>query len=331
MKNNITKFLLLGMMIIIGLSACKKDKPTDQKQSEAVQKYLELKSKMGAFNASSGQMNNFMSVIEASQFKNMMSDSTVTDTIPCDTTGFWDYWTCATVTEYDNEDGTHTTVYDYGDGCDEFGSLTKGKITYIWKNEGNNYYSKVLYDHYYSFGMEMNGFSEYSFTSDGDTYFRYDSGMVSSDSTVYPGLIINWSGESTGKDDITIVYDSGETYKYTSDFSNQWDNSSYTVLVGDYTYTSEPDGYEYHYQVTEPLVYNYECTGTWVAVSGIESIHYKDPIETYDFTIDYGVGDCDNLATVTENGETYTIDFGELMVQYVGEDIIRNSGGKNKR
>jgi len=224
-----------------------------------------------------------------------------------------------------NGDGTFTTIYDYGDGCDEFGYLAKGKITYIWKNVGNDYYSKVLYDHYYNYGMEMNGYSEYSFISDGNSYFEYDSAQGSKDSLVSPGIVFYWSGTSTGKDDISIVYDNGEKYTYTSNYSNKWDNSTYTVLEGEYTCISEPDGYEYHYLVTTPLFYNYACTNTWVAVSGVETIHYKDVAESYDFLIDYGNGNCDNLATITENGETSVVDFGELIYEYCGEDVVSDS------
>jgi hypothetical protein len=225
------------------------------------------------------------------------------------------------VTETDNGDGSYTTIYDYGDGCDEFGAMTRGKVTYIWKNTGDDYYSKVLYDHYYCYGMEMNGYSEYNFVSDGNSYFEFDSAVGPNDSMVSPGVVFYWSGTSTGKDDFTIQYDNGDKYAYKSNYSNKWDNSTYTVLEGEYHCTSDPDNYEYHYRVTSPLIYNYECPDTWVPVSGIESIQFRDTAETYEFTIDYGSGSCDNLATVTEDGETSVIDFGELIMEYCEDEI----------
>jgi hypothetical protein len=337
MKAKIGKLALLGLILFAVIYSCKKEQNPDANQSDVVKRYLEFKTKMNAMNASFGQMSNFLSVIGASELRNnglhlksATGDTIYTDSIPCDTSGYWDYWTCATVTEFDNGDGTHTTIYDYGDGCDEFGSLTKGKITYIWSNAGNDYYSKVLYEKYYSYGMEMNGFSEYSFTSDGDSYFDYDSTQVSKDSGSSPGIVFYWSGTSTGKDNISIEYDSGEKYTYTSNYSNKWDNSTYTVLEGEYTCTSEPDNYNYHYLVTSPLLYNYECPDTWIAVSGVETIHYKDTAETYDFIIDYGDGSCDNLASVTENGETSVVDFGKLIYEYC-EDVVSDSSTVNLR
>lgn len=335
MKDTLSRLVLLGLVFPLVIFSCNREENTDPQQSDVVQRYLEFKTKMNAMNASMGQMSNFLAVIGASQMRNSglrlksaNGDSVYTDSIPCDTSGYWDYFTCATVSEFDNGDGTHTTIYDYGEGCDEFGSLTKGKITYIWKNDGEDYYSKVLYEQYYTYGMEMNGYSEYSFTSDGNSYFEYDSTNAGKDTGSSPGVIFNWSGTSTGKDNISIEYDNGEKYTYTSNYSNRWDNSSYTVLEGEFTCDSEPDDYEYHYLVTSPIFYNYECAETWIAVSGVETIHFKDTSETFDFIIDYGSGSCDNLATVTENGETTVVDFGELIYQYC-EDAVSDSATVN--
>jgi hypothetical protein len=338
MKFKTVVSVLFGVFAFAVLISCKHDESDELTQSDVVERYLEFKTKLNAVNANFGPMGNFLSVIAASQLhsnrfelKSALGDTVFTDSIPGDTSGYWNYWTCATVTEFDNGDGTRTTVYDYGDGCNEYGSLIRGKITYIWKNEGDDYYSKVLYDHYYSYGMEMNGYSEYSFTSDGNSYFEYDSSGIKNDSADSPVVNFYWSGASTGKDDMTVILDSGEKYAYSSNFSNKWENSSSTVLEGEYVYTSETEGYEYHYLVTLPLFYNYECPDTWIPVSGIETIHYVDPDETYDFLIDYGNETCDNLATVTENGETSVIDFGELITVYCGTDGSDSVSVGNKR
>jgi hypothetical protein len=337
MKPKAIKPILIVLFVIIGFLSCNKDKSTNPKQNDIIDRYLEFKTKMSAFSENTGQMSNFMNVIGASQLnrnslklKAAKHKTALLDSLPPDdSTGYWDNWTCATVTEFDNNDGTHTTIFDYGSGCDEYGSMTKGKITYVWKNEGNDYYSKVLYEHFYSYGLEMNGYSEYSFTSDGNSYIEYDTTGIYGDSiTTTGGVAFYWSGSSTGSDTMTMVYDSGERYSYTSRFNNKWDNTSFTVLEGEYNCKSEPDSYSYHYVVNEPLVTNYECPNAWVPVMGIEAIHYKDLKEVYDFTIDYGEGACDNLATITENGESTIIDFGELLEIYCGTDSITTRGGK---
>jgi hypothetical protein len=328
-------FILVSLFM---LTSCKKDQSSDANLSDVVKRYLEFRTKMSAMNASEGQMSNFLSIIGASQLRNnklslktATGDSVYTDSVVVDTTNYWDYYTCATVTETDNGDGTNTTVYDYGDGCDEFGALTKGKITYIWKNTGDDYYSKVLYEHYSCYGMEMNGTSEYTFTSDGNSYFEYDTVTSSKDSSgSSPGVLFYWSGTSTCKEEMSIVYDNGDKFMYAANYSNKWDNSTYTVLEGEYTCTSDPNVYEYHYLVTFPLFYNYECADTWIPVSGIETIQFRDTAEMYDFKIDYGNGNCDNLATVTENGESSVVDFGDLIVIYC-EDVSGDSITVNYR
>lgn len=317
----------LVTLIALAAVSCKKETTNDTPQSEEVKNYLELKTKMSAIQATSGQMNNFMDVIAASQLnsnglslESNTGDSVVKDSLPVDDGDFWNYWTCATVTETNNGDGTITTVYDYGDGCEEYGSMMRGKISYIWRNTENNYYSKVIYENYYSWGMEMDGYSEYSFTSSGDSYFEYTNEDGNSDSVVSPGIVFNWSGTSTGNENMTVTFDNGDSYSYTSLYNNEWDNSSYTLLEGEYTYISQSAGYEYSYYISVPLVYNYECTDTWVPVSGIEEIHYVNGTETYDFVTNYGNGSCDNLAEVTENGITTVVDFGDLYTIYAEEN-----------
>jgi hypothetical protein len=257
-----------------------------------------------------------------------------TDSIYWDTTNYWAPVTCARVTDTINEDGTHTTVYDYGVGCDEYGSLTKGKITYIWKEENNSYYSEVIYDHYYSYGVEMNGNSRYTFTSDGNSYYSSGSKENYGDSTVtIMPIIFNWSGTSTGHDDVTMIYDDGNTTTYKSDYSNVWDSVSYKVLEGDYYYSSTAEDYVYHYKVSEPLITDYRCTNAWVPVSGIETITTVEKGQTDEYSLNYGNGTCDNLAELTQNGETSIIDFGEIYKAVEGNDstVVSPAGRKGRR
>jgi hypothetical protein len=328
MKKIISNGFVLVIILLAGVVACEKNHSNNGTQTEKVKKLLELEARMNALNSGTGKMTNFMSVIGYSQYKNgeLTIDSSgsvpgSTDSIYKDSTNYWTPVTCAKVSDYDNNDGTHTTIYDYGDGCEEFGSLIRGKITYIWKNENNSYYSKVIYDSYYSYGTLMNGFSEYSFTSDGNSYYMADTVKYTGDSTVTVMPIeFNWSGTSTGHDEITMVYDDGNTTVYSSDYSNIWDSNSYKVLEGDYHYSSEAEGYEYHYHVNQPLITDYKCSDTWVPVSGIETITTTEKGETSEYTLNYGNGSCDNLAELTQNGETSVVDFGNIFKAIEGGD-----------
>jgi len=333
MKKKVLNAIVVVITLLAGMVSCDKNKTDNVDPAEKVARLLELEARMNAINSGTGKMTGFMSVIGYSQYKDGQlniegtgSEPGSSDSITIDTANYWTPFTCAIVTDIENEDGTHTTTYDYGDGCDEYGSLSKGKITYIWKNDDNNYYSEVIYDHYYSYGVEMNGTSTYTFTSDGNSYYSAGYSEDGSDSTVtIMPVVFNWSGTSTGKDEITMIYDDGNSTYYKSDYSNVWDSISYKVLEGDFYFSSTSDGYEYHYLVTEPLITDYTCTEAWVPVSGIEIITTTENGETQEYYLNYGVGICDNLAELTQNGKTSIIDFGELYILIEGDDGTVNS------
>jgi hypothetical protein len=330
----VLSFILIILSVIV---SCTKSKTENQNLSKGAEKFLELKTRINAINAGSGQMSDFLSVIGRSQLKQgdiaisgTNIDSSYVDSISVDPGGYWGSFTCARVTESDNPDGTHTTIYDYGTGCDEYGSMYKGKVTYIWSNTGNNYYSKVIYEGYYCYGVTMNGISEYSFTSDGKSYYSSGTGISTGDSTISSSpVVFNWSGSSTAHEDITMVINDSASYSYKSSYSNKWDSAAYTVLQGSYYCKNEKAGYrsEYNYDVTSPLVTNYKCTDSWVPVSGVEVITDTENDITNTYSVDYGKGVCDNLALLTENGKTSVIDFTAIYYQKTDSSGSVSPGG----
>jgi hypothetical protein len=340
MKRQSIYLLVFVVMILSVIISCEKSKSNNHDLSAGAEKFLELKTRINAMNAGSGQMSDFLSVIGNSQIKegdlNISGtnvDSSYIDSISVNSDGYWQYVTCATVTESDNPDGTHTTIYDYGDGCDEYGTLYKGKITYIWSNVGNDYYSKVIYEGYYSYGVKMNGMSEYSFTSDGNSTFSAGGKEISNDSTVTVSpVVFNWSGSSNGHEEITMLTDDGASYYYLSDYSNKWDSASYTVLDGAYYYKNESDelNSEYSYTVTKPLVTKYTCIDSWIPVSGVETIANTENDITSSYSVDYGNGTCDNLALLTENGKTSEVDFSKIYYEKVDSSGTSSPGAEGR-
>jgi len=324
MKKKMGLILLAVLAVIFGISSCKKENDPN-KESDALKRYLEIKSMMASFQNNNGEAN--LTALEASIMKSRKKilkcdgDSGVIDTgwidpdtgwIDPDTgwidpdTAYWESWTCAEVTEYIDNEGNYVTIYDYGvDGCDDWGSLIKGKVTYIWSQVENVYYSKVLYENYSAWGMSMNGYSEYSYTMSDNMFFENPS-----DSSTTSFV---WSGSSSCNEDMEMSYEGSETFHYTANYSSEWDENSYTVNEGYYSYKNITNSYEYTYTVIEDLFYNYECGWEiWVPVKGIEEIIYKDTELNTQFVTDYGDGTCDNIAQVTENGVVFTVDFGEM-------------------
>lgn len=344
MKKSITRIAIFIIAIMVVVISCEKNRTDNHNLSKGAEKFLELKTRLNAVNAGSGQMSDFLSVIGRSQVKEgdigiagTNVDSAYIDSISVNPDDYWGYFTCAKVTDSDNPDGTHTTIYDYGDGCDEYGSLYKGKVTYIWSNTDNDYYSKVIYENYYSYGVTMNGMSEYSFESDGNSWYSTGSKEISGDSAVTSmPVVFNWSGSSIGHEDMTIVTDDGSRYIYLSDYSNKWDSVSYTVSHGSYYCKNESPDFnsEYQYSVTKPLVTSYKCTDSWVPVSGVETITDTQNDVTNTYTVDYGKGECDNLALLTENGNTSVIDFSKIYYEQAdssGTVSPASPGRKGKR
>jgi len=316
MKKDLFKISVLTLFSLFLISCEKED---DLSFEESMKTFSQFNSINQTGKA--GDTNNFMTAISASQFNSRNLNLTgynaegsyyVGDSLLTDSIDYWSFFTCATVTETINPDGTTTTVYDYGTGCDEYGSVMKGKITYIWKNVENRFESKVIYENFYSNGTTMNGYSENTFTSDGNSFFRYDTTTKElSDSVTYPEIEFNWSGESTSKENLTISTADGNVYSYISEYSTKWDNNSYTVLKGSYHYKNSIEDYEYIYLVSTPLITNYECSNTWVPVSGIETTTLIEKGNKKVMVIDYGRGNCDNYATVTINGRSKKVDMSE--------------------
>jgi len=319
MKKRISLILVSAFAILLGISSCNKEENAQiNPENDVLKRYLEIKSTMATFQKNNGDANlealgaSIMNNKKKSTKSNLDSGWVDTGWVDVDTT-YWQKWTCANVTEYIDTDGKNVTVYDYGiDGCDDWGSLIKGKITYIWSQTNDIYYSKVLYENYSAYGMTMNGYSEYSY-SFGNMYFANDL-----DSSFYE---INWSGSSSCNENIEMSYEGGETFQYTADYSSDWDEKSYTVHQGEYSYKNITNGYEYTYKITQELFYNYECGWEiYVPVTGIEEIIYKDAEINTIFITNYGNGTCDNIAIITENGVDYTVDFGDLWYSKPCED-----------
>ncbi len=311
MKKRISLIVATAIALILTILSCNKgENIQNNNDNNVLKRYLEIKSTMATFQKNNGDAN--LEALGASIMNNKKKSlKSVVDSGWVDTgwidvdTSYWQKWTCANVNEYIDTDGNNVTVYDYGtSGCDDWGSLIKGKVTYIWSQKNDIYFSKVLYENYSAYGMTMNGYSEYSY-SFGNMIFA--NGI---DSTITK---INWSGSSSCNENIEMAYENGETFQYTADYSSDWNGQSCTVHQGEYSYKNITNGYEYTYKVTQDLFYNYECgPEIYVPVSGIEEIIYKDVEVDTKFITNYGNGTCDNLATISENGVDYTVDFGNL-------------------
>ena len=262
-------------------------------------------------------------------FQNMMSshglaggrmagDSTTNGEGGSDSTIYKDPWvSCAIITTTENSDGSTTTIYDYGDGCEEgwgeYKYFMHGKTvqTYRYTSQQtgsliqDSYLFKMLYDNYGgnygsdSSAWNMNGNSHY------EGYSLYDTATS------------KFSGAYSYND--TSLYQYGDkSYAYKSKGKSNYDETGWVVEESDYEYGDGTDYYRSH--VVEPLVSNYSCNVfgddgltiayVWVAVSGKEIVTYRQGGEEGSFEIDYGNGECDNIIYITEDGIRVRVDLG---------------------
>lgn len=262
-------------------------------------------------------------------FQNMMSsrgvvggrvagDSTGNGGGVGDSTIYKDPWvSCAIITTTENPDGSTTTIYDYGDGCEEgwgeYKYFMHGKTIQTYKYTSqqtgsvfrDSYLFKMRYDNYGgnynsdSSAWNINGNSHY------EGYSSYDTANN------------KFSGAYSYND--TSLYEYGDKgYEYKSKGKSNYDETGWVVEESDYEYGDETGYYRSH--VVEPLVYNYLCNVfdedglteayVWVAVSGKEIVTYSQGGEAGSFEIEYGNGECDNIIYVTENGIRVRVDLG---------------------
>ncbi|WP_422358615.1 hypothetical protein [Reichenbachiella sp.] len=218
-----------------------------------------------------------------------------------------EWTTCATETFEENSDGSYTWTLDYGvDGCEEYGYFMKGKLIETFVENGNEFSGTI---EYVGFGDEystMTGTETFSGTWE-------DSGN-SEDSTEW-----DYSGSYEYTEDLTYLYkedDVEEEYTLKASGKETYDEEGFTQDEGEYTYTAS-NGDFFSGVISVPLYYSYTCDSdfedSWVFVdvSGVENFSYQEGDESGEFSINYGDGSCDNIISITENGETYDVDLGE--------------------
>ena len=218
---------------------------------------------------------------------------------------------CVTESYTENEDGSYEYILDFGDGCDFFGEFFKGKLIERGANKDNSFSGTTIYENFGTDFWEMNGTYTYEGVFEIPTDFE-DS------------LDFDWSAEFSYAYDMVEKYtDDEETFMVDSEGSGKEraDEDGYTVLEQESSF-DYGSGESFSSKVESPLVMNYFCDGdVFIFVSGLESASYTFEGESGTYSIDYGDGTCDNIITVTENGETFTIDVGEEYEDFDEDDV----------
>ena len=200
---------------------------------------------------------------------------------------------CFTVTVDQNVNGAfypRVWTVDYLGGCTFFSGNTKtGKIhvslTDFWKNVGS--LKTVTYEDYYFNGNKLAGVTTILNTGLNERGNLTFTKTVNDASLTYPdGTFISWECDKQSE-----LISGGSTFLFADDvYSVTGTVTGVNLDLTNYTLT-----------ITSPLIYKNGC---FYPVSGIVTIvTVGGDLQT----IDYGTGECDNLATLTVGGVTTEI------------------------
>lgn len=203
---------------------------------------------------------------------------------------------CA-VTTWTYIDGVFTGTIDFGtEGCTlENGNVLKGKITLTFSGNFMTPEQTITYsfDQFYHNGNKIQGNKTITRT-------QKSTDLLAAVHPVFTCIV-----------DMTITFEDGSVYTRTGnrikemvegyDTKGNWDDNVFLVTGSEST--TWPNGDTSSSTIETPLRYEMACKKPF-PVSGTVS-KVKNGVETL---VDYGTGECDNLATVTTDGVTTTIE-----------------------
>ncbi len=194
-----------------------------------------------------------------------------------------------------NDDSTvwRSWTIDFGDGCESFnGILHQGKIhvtlTDRWFNEGS--LRTVSFEDFYVDSIHLEGVKTIENTGLNEAGNMTWTRKMTDGKLTYPdGSTVSWNCERFSE-----RVEGGDTFIFSDDVY---------LVTGGSTGVNQ-DGLAFTTEITVPLKYVFGCR---FPVSGELTINIEGS-ETV--VINYGDGECDNLATQTTGDETIEIELG---------------------
>ena len=202
---------------------------------------------------------------------------------------------CLNVTVHENETGEfwpRSWTMDWGtENCECFlGNTKRGKIHVTlsdwWKNEGS--FREITFEDFYTNDNKLEGIKTILNTGDNGARNLTFEKKVTDAKLIYPdGGEMSWSCEK-----VSEQIGGGETILFADDVWSVTGTGAGVNL----------DGKPYTMNITQALIYNNGC---FYPVSGMVEINTEGEALKI---IDYGSGECDNLATVTVGDSSETIE-----------------------
>jgi hypothetical protein len=339
---NLLKSTCFSFLCAIAIASCESDSPENDiaQLSDNARQYLSMKMGSGysanSLDAGLGRGNpinesyqRLYSNINGTSGR-LKGDTAKTE----DSTIYIEPWvSCAVITTTQNDNGSTTTVIDYGDGCEEgmdpWKYFMHGRYEYTYQNtfaeQGTIWRDSYVYD---SKSVNYGG------------SYRYDNEEVawlSNGTSSYAGFseynttTNEYSGNYNYSADEAFTY-GGVTYKNEGLAKSTYSNLQSVLEESNFKYSTGEDYYQ-NIALT-PLVTRFDCQSLAYAdaadgygnssesgevtmcyyipyTSGIELIKFKQGNEEGSFQIDYGNGECDMEMTIIENGKRTTVNLME--------------------
>jgi hypothetical protein len=195
---------------------------------------------------------------------------------------------CADVTR---DTVNQTITIDFGEGCeDRRGVVRSGKIQVVYNGTHREpgSYKIITFEDFVIDSIQVEG----TRTATNVTDTTQEDGL-----TVYETSLVG--GKLTFADGTTITREANHTR---TKYHGETREDSYATLTGSASGTLQ-DETDYNMEITTEILISGAC-GLHVHVSGVKEFVAGETA----VTIDFGDGTCDNLADVTINGETTTIE-----------------------
>lgn len=189
-----------------------------------------------------------------------------------------------------------TITVDFGKGCTRGNITRKGKIIITYEGERRTMGSlhTITFDGFYVNGVHIEGTRTVEVSEITNTYITHEITLA--------GGIITWPDGSSA----TRV--AHHYRKWTHGGTLERLNDTISILAGGTAAGSNRGEVEYSMQITEDIVFKAECLvqKRFLPASG-EKVLLIGGNAGKEITVNYGTGDCDNVISVTINGQTKVV------------------------
>jgi hypothetical protein len=211
--------------------------------------------------------------------------------------GLDDRLECATLTLSEGATTSAGTItVDFGEGCTRGNITRKGKIIITYEGERRtvNSMHTITFDGFYVNGVHIEGTRTVEVSEITNTYITHEITLT--------------GGKITWPDGSSATREAHHYRKWTHGGDLVRLNDTISILADGTAAGTNRGEVEYSMQITENIVFKAECFAQkrFLPASG-EKVLLIGGNSGKEITVNYGTGDCDNVISVTINGQTKVV------------------------